>query len=116
MYLTIIVHLSRGRREEAEAILRKYHSDGPNGEEFVRAEIAQITTTLQLEAEGSKQSWSDLVNTKGKRRRLFVTMFLGLATQWSGNTLISYYLGDILTMIGKNSEYIIRLELRVFNR
>jgi len=43
-------------------------------------------------------------------------MFLGLATQWSGNTLISYYLGDILTMIGKNSEYIIRLELRVFNR
>jgi hypothetical protein len=26
---------------------------------------------------------------------------LGLFTQWSGNTLISYYLGDLLTMIGK---------------
>ncbi|KAH7102201.1 major facilitator superfamily domain-containing protein [Auriculariales sp. MPI-PUGE-AT-0066] len=43
----------------------------------------------------------DLVRTVGKRRRLAVTAFLGLATQWSGNTLISYYLGDILKMIGK---------------
>jgi len=97
--------ISKGRREEAEAILRKYHSDGPGGEEFVKAEMAQISATLELEAQASQQSWSDLVNTKGKRRRLFVTMFLGLATQWSGNTLISYYLGDILTMIGKNNSY-----------
>lgn len=27
---------------------------------------------------------------------------LGLFTQWSGNTLISYYLGDLLAMIGKS--------------
>ncbi|KAK3697408.1 hypothetical protein LTR37_017470 [Vermiconidia calcicola] len=34
------------------------------------------------------------------RKRLLVGSLLGLFTQWSGNTLLSYYLGDILTMIG----------------
>lgn len=34
------------------------------------------------------------------RRRLLITVMLGLFTQWSGNTLISYYLGDLLKMIG----------------
>lgn len=35
------------------------------------------------------------------RRRLLISCMLGLFTQWSGNTLISYYLGDLLGMIGK---------------
>jgi len=95
--------IANGKAEEARAILRKYHSDGPNGEEFVTAEIAQIETTIQLELENSKRSWADLFRTAGKRRRLAVTGFLGLATQWSGNTLISYYLGDILNMIGRTN-------------
>lgn len=34
------------------------------------------------------------------RRRVLITIMLGLFTQWSGNTLISYYLGDLLKMIG----------------
>jgi hypothetical protein len=42
----------------------------------------------------------DLLRTIGMRRRALVTMMLGLFTQWSGNTLISYYLNDILLMIG----------------
>lgn len=42
----------------------------------------------------------DLLRTSGMRRRATVSMFLGLFTQWSGNTLISYYLGDLLEMIG----------------
>ncbi|KAH7103946.1 general substrate transporter [Auriculariales sp. MPI-PUGE-AT-0066] len=93
--------ISKGRKAEAEAILYKYHSEGPGGHDFVRAELAQIETTIAIELEASKRSWGDLVRTVGKRRRLAVTAFLGLATQWSGNTLISYYLGDILKMIGK---------------
>lgn len=34
------------------------------------------------------------------RRRVLITVMLGLFTQWSGNTLISYYLGDLLKLIG----------------
>jgi len=34
------------------------------------------------------------------RKRVLVGSFLGLFTQWSGNTLISYYLNDLLKLIG----------------
>lgn len=92
--------VSQDRTEEAYEVLAKYHAEGDTESEFVKAEIAQITTTLQIEQEAAKESWMDLLRTVGMRRRAFVTMFLGLFTQWSGNTLISYYLGDLLKMIG----------------
>ena len=41
-----------------------------------------------------------MVGTSGMRRRVLVASFLGLATQWSGNGLISYYLSPILNSIG----------------
>lgn len=56
---------------------------------IVKAEIAQIESTIKMELEESKQSWMDMFRTAGMRRRLFITAFLGLFTQWSGNTLIS---------------------------
>lgn len=92
--------VSQDRTEEAYEVLAKYHAEGDTESEFVKAEIAQITTTLQIEKEAAKETWMDLLRTVGMRRRAFVTMFLGLFTQWSGNTLISYYLGDLLGMIG----------------
>lgn len=93
--------ISKGRIAEAEEILYRYHAEGDRSSDFVKAEVAQIQTAIELEAEGAKKSWLDLFRTPGNRRRLLVTCFLGLFTQWSGNTLISYYLGDILKMIGK---------------
>lgn len=92
--------ITKDRVEEAQAILVKYHAEGDADSEFVKAEMAQIHTTISLEVEASKKSWADLFATAGMRRRLLITCMLGLFTQWSGNTLISYYLGDLLEMIG----------------
>lgn len=92
--------ITKDRGEEAKAILEKYHSEGDGGAEFVVAEFAQMQTTIRLELEASKKSWTDLFKTAGMRRRVLITTMLGLFTQWSGNTLISYYLGDLLKMIG----------------
>lgn len=92
--------ISKDRHEEAHEILIKYHAEGDRDSEFVRAEMAQIRSTLYLEAEASKGTWLDLFATSGMRRRVVLSTALGLFTQWSGNTLISYYLGKLLTMIG----------------
>ncbi|KAF1998114.1 general substrate transporter [Amniculicola lignicola CBS 123094] len=92
--------VSNDRYEEAHAILIKYHAEGDADSEIVAAEMQQIQDTLKLEKEASRQSWMDLVATVGMRRRLLITSMLGLFTQWSGNTLISYYFGDLLEMIG----------------
>ncbi|KAL7928429.1 general substrate transporter [Trichoderma chlorosporum] len=92
--------VTKGRSAEANEILVKYHAEGDENSEFVRAEMAQIQATIELETQSSKKNWLSLVATAGMRRRTLISSFLGLFTQWSGNTLISYYLGDLLAMIG----------------
>ncbi|KAK0190362.1 general substrate transporter [Armillaria mellea] len=85
--------ISKGRGEEAYAILVKYHAEGDS-------EYAQIEKTLELERETAKTSWMELVSTSGMRKRLVVGSLLGLFTQWSGNGLTSYYLARILDNVG----------------
>jgi hypothetical protein len=81
--------ISKGRGEEAHAILAKYHAEGDINSEFAKAEYAQIEATITLEIESSKTTWFDVVSTPGMRKRILIGSFLGLATQWSGNGLTS---------------------------
>ena len=92
--------MSKDRYEEAEAVLIKYHAEGNPDSEFVKAEIIEIKTTLQIELEHSKRSWTDMIRTAGMRRRVIIGSLLGLFTQLSGNVVISYFLGDVLKLIG----------------
>lgn len=55
--------------------------------------------------EVSKQSWLEIVRTPGMRRRIYISAFLGLFTQMSGNTLISYYSNSLFEMMGYSDEY-----------
>jgi len=106
--------ITKDRAPEAQAILAKYHGETDRGAEFVAAEFAQMQTTIRLEVEASKKSWFDLFKTAGMRRRLLITTMLGLFTQWSGNTLISYYLGDLLKLIGfHDSQYIQKINVSI---
>ncbi len=81
--------ISTERREEAFDILCHYHSEGDRESLIVKAEMAQIETTIRIEMDASKQSYLDLFRTSGMRKRTLLGMMLGLFTQWSGNTLIS---------------------------
>ncbi|KAF8165914.1 general substrate transporter [Crassisporium funariophilum] len=92
--------ISKGRGEEALAILVKYHAEGDTESEFVKAEYVQIEKTLELEKESAHIGWLDMLKTSGMRRRLLIAAFLGLATQWSGNGLTSYFLARILDNVG----------------
>jgi len=90
--------ISRDRDDEAFDILVKYHAEGDRDSIFVKAEMAQIKLTLAAEMEGKKESWPDfLFKHRGMRRRLLVTAFLGLFTQWSGNSLITYVSPSLTT-------------------
>lgn len=88
------------RHDEAYAILAKYHAEGDTDSDFVKAEFAHMRTTLELEMEFSKRSYLDLLRTAGMRRRSLLAAGIGLFKQWSGNTLISYFLSQILDMVG----------------
>lgn len=92
--------ISRDREEEAFAVLVKYHAEGDNNSALVQAEMAQIRSTIKLEMENSKQTWMDMVRTPGMRRRVVIASFLGLFTQMSGNTLLSYYQKLLFNLMG----------------
>ncbi|KAF9458482.1 hexose transporter [Collybia nuda] len=92
--------ISKGRGDEAMAILIKYHAEGDKDSEFVKAEYVQIEKTLEIERETAKLGWKELVATSGMRRRVLIGAFIGLATQWSGNGLTSYFLARILENVG----------------
>ena len=92
--------ISKDRREEAYSILVTYHAEGDTSSHFAAAEMAQIEHTIRIELENSKRSWREMIVVPGLRKRVIIGSFLGLFTQWSGNTLLSYYLNDLLTLIG----------------
>ncbi|ESK94080.1 hexose transporter [Moniliophthora roreri MCA 2997] len=104
--------ISKGRGEEAFAILAKYHAEGDVNSEFVKAEYVQIEKTLQLEQETAHRNWKELLATSGMRKRMLVGSALGLFTQWSGNGLTSYFLARILDNVGitdKHTQSIVNL-------
>ncbi|KAI1860914.1 uncharacterized protein JN550_011229 [Neoarthrinium moseri] len=93
--------VSKDRSDEAFAILSKYHSEGENGEEYVRLEFAQIQSTLALEKETAKAFvWADVIRDAPMRRRFLLALIIGFFTQWSGNGLLSFYMKAILNLVG----------------
>ncbi|KAJ7088535.1 hexose transporter [Mycena crocata] len=92
--------LSKGRDDEAMAILVKYHAEGDAQSEFIKAEYADIQMRLREEAVSAKRGWFVLLSTPAMRKRAMLAAFLGIFVQWSGAGLIGSYLPRILGSIG----------------
>jgi hypothetical protein len=114
--LTVTVHdsllpesprylVSKDREDEAFAVLTKYHAEGDASSVLVQAEMAQIKSTIKLEMEHSSQSWMEMLSTAGMRRRVLISTFLGLFTQMSGNTLLSYYSNLLFEQMGYTTTF-----------
>jgi MFS family permease len=93
--------VSQDRGDEAFAVLQRYHSEGLDGDEFVRLEYAQIQSTIAQEKElASAFVWADVVRDPPMRRRFMIAAIVGFFTQWSGNGLLSFYMKKILALVG----------------
>jgi hypothetical protein len=86
-------------------VLTKYHGEGDADSLLVKAEMAQIRSTIELEMKLAKQSWLDMVRTPGMRRRVLIAAMIGLFGQMSGNTLLSYYSNLLFQMMGYTTSY-----------
>ncbi|TPX08512.1 uncharacterized protein E0L32_009999 [Thyridium curvatum] len=93
--------ISQDRADEAFAVLQRYHSEGADGDEFVRLEYAQIQSAIAQEKEAaSRFAWADVLRDAPMRRRFLLAAVVGFFTQWSGNGLISFYMKKILNLVG----------------
>ncbi|KUI63545.1 Lactose permease [Cytospora mali] len=92
--------VSRGKEDQARSILIKYHAAGYDNDEVVNYEFEEIRQTIELEMASKKTSWKTLFATRGNRWRSLILIWCGVCKQWSGNGLISYYLGSMLKSAG----------------
>ncbi|KAI9574394.1 general substrate transporter [Boletus coccyginus] len=92
--------ISKGRGYEAYAILVKYHAEGDENSEFVKAEYTQIKETLEAELKIAHMNRMVIFSTPGMRKRATIASFLGLSVVWSGVGLIAYFLSPILDSVG----------------
>lgn len=88
---------------QARNILENYHAGGDPSSALVEYEMIEITTAIQLESKLNKASYLELLKTPGNRRRLLISVSLGIFSQWCGNGVVSYYLAIVLRTIGITS-------------
>ena len=91
--------IGKGRDEEALRILAKYHGDGNPEHPLVVYEFEEMKNAISNEEE-SKAVWSHLFKTRGMRKRSFTMICLAICGQWSGYSMVSYYLNQVLTTVG----------------
>ncbi|VUC30246.1 unnamed protein product [Clonostachys rosea] len=100
--------VSKGRKEEALAMLTKYHGEGDAGDPVVLFEYHEITTALEAEEEMAQHTYfgalKEFVTNPGNRRRLAVMVWAAICSQMSGNAFVSYYLAPILSSVGLTSD------------
>jgi Sugar (and other) transporter len=110
--------ISANRHKEALAILARYHANGDLDDDLVRYEFKEMKETIALEKEVNQQSISILWSTKGNRHRMLICIAAGLFSQWSGNSLVSYYISTILNEIGitnQKEQLLINGGLQIWN-
>jgi MFS family permease len=96
--------VSQGKTSEARRVLAEYHAGGDEHHPLVEYQMIEIETAIAHEKEiTSSASYADMVKTPGNRHRLFITVTLGIFSQWAGNGVVSYYLPLMLKTVGITS-------------
>ncbi|KAL5371418.1 hypothetical protein DPSP01_014273 [Paraphaeosphaeria sporulosa] len=92
-----------GRQEQAKALLSKYHANGDQDDQLVLLEYSSICASAEADQRSRTAGWCALLSTPGNRRRLMLSIVIGVATQWVGNGIINFYLAPVLHTIGVKS-------------
>jgi hypothetical protein len=77
--------ISQDRDEEARLQLIKYHAGGDENSPLVDFEMQEIKQVIAMENEAAKNTtWTTLWATAGNRKRLAISITLGVFSQWNG--------------------------------
>lgn len=111
--------VAKGRDDEARALLIKHHAAGDMDSALVAHELTQVREAVRTENNSERRpSLRRLMATASNRRRLLISAITATAAQWSGNTVVSYYLVLVLDGIGITNathQSLINGGLQIFN-
>lgn len=90
-----------GREDEALKVLASIYADGDESNPVVQQQHAEILEKLAWEREvGKTLSYKEIVRTPSSRKRMTLALSVAVIAMLSGNNIVSYYLGDMLTAAG----------------
>lgn len=99
-------------------MLIRHHAAGDQDSTLVKLELLQIEEALRIERDSENKSLKRIVQSPANRRRILITVILGIAAQWSGNAVVSYYLTLVLNAVGitdATQQSLINGGLQIFN-
>lgn len=91
----------KDRREEAQAVLAKYHGDGDLNAPIVTLQVHEIVADM-AQARNDNPFWDfrELANTAASRYRLYMVIGMAFFGQWSGNNVVSYFMPEMIKQAG----------------
>lgn len=95
---------TNGKMDQAKAVLAKYHGNGNTESEWVKLQMFEYETFLELE--GADKRWWDyraLFKDAPSRYRLMANCVTSLFGQWAGNGVVSYFLSGVWDTAGITS-------------
>lgn len=96
--------VAKGREAEALHTLAYYHADGNEQDPLVQYEFDEIKAAIDFDRTvAANVGYKSLFTNPGNRRRMRIIIALAFFSQWSGNGLVSYYLGAVFETIGELS-------------
>lgn len=92
-----------GKREAAAEILAKYHGGGDREHPVVRLELREFEMGIEQQRSSGVFNFWPLVSTHNARWRFLMMAFMSLFAQLSGNSVLTYYLPSMYTLLGVTS-------------
>ncbi|KAF2868632.1 general substrate transporter [Massariosphaeria phaeospora] len=90
---------------QAKVVLEKFHANGHTDDALVQVELSEMCAPTELEHHSRNTGWTALISTPGNRKRLVLSVAIGVATQWVGNGVITFYLAPVLRTVGITSAF-----------
>lgn len=93
----------RGRRQKARAILTKYHGNDNADSALVALECQEIQQSIEQGEASDSHKWYNykvLFATRANLYRMYILFLLVVFLQFTGQSVISYYLPSMLETVG----------------
>ncbi|POS73460.1 hypothetical protein DHEL01_v208144 [Diaporthe helianthi] len=89
-----------GKREKAARILARYHGGGDAEHPVVKLELREFERGIERQRSSGVFNFWPLVNTHNARWRFLMMAFMSVFAQLSGNSVLTYYLPSMFTLVG----------------
>ncbi|KAH8896870.1 putative hexose transport-related protein [Thozetella sp. PMI_491] len=93
-----------GKKDQAAAILAKYHGGGDPNHPVVQLELREFEESIELQKSSSIFNFWPLIDGHNARWRFLCMVFMSLFAQLSGNSVLTYYLPSMYTILGITSQ------------